>query len=79
MAESRTERLARIQAYADSGYQYRRRMSARTPEGGTVYVAAEDVAWLLEQIPEEWPCPNPDDPAGCWCPTRSGEHLEGAS
>ena len=43
------------------------------------YLAAEDIEWLLEQIPEEWPCPDPDDPAGCYCPTRSGQHLEGVS
>ena len=79
MAESRAERLARLQAYVEGHKFYPSTTSARTPAGQTIYLTGGDVAWLLEQVPEEWPGPNPDDPAGCWCPTRSGQHLEGAS
>ena len=61
MTESREDRLSRIRAAVDD-------VRAIPPT---------DAAWLLEQIPEEWPCPNPDDPSGCYCPGDG--HLEGAS
>lgn len=65
MSESRSERLSRIRAA----------LSARQT-WGRPKVDDEDVAWLLLQVPTEWPCPNPDDPGGCYCPID--EHLEGA-
>ena len=68
MSEKRAARLDRIRLMAEPSPQFDR----------IVRLPVDDLWWLLDQIPEEWPCPNPDDPTGCYCQTISENHLEGA-